>query len=914
MFSPPPALTPAAEARRLAELARYGVVGTHAEATYTRLARLAQGTLGTTGAVLGFLGEKRVYYKAHLGVAARSYARSQALCTYVALGAKPLVFTDVRAVPQLSELTFVRQNSVRFYAGVPLVAAGRVLGAISVFDTVPRELNSLQEQLLTDLAETVLELLTARRRSLEDRAAASQQRQLRDEQRYLGELLEHAPYYALSTRTDGTLLYANEPLKAALGYSTLPSALHELYPQGAQAALAAALAGTLQEGQARLETTLLTRTGAHIPVSQELLLHPRQPEREALVTPSVSVLARDLSAEKQRDAFEGQRSEVLELTARGAPLPAVLLRLTSFLETTCTGLIASVSLLQDGRLQLEVAPGLPSAFARVVDGLPVGPEAGACGVAAYTGVRVVTTDIRRDRYWQNLRYFALQNGLQACWSEPILSDQGGVLGTFALYAREVRRPTEFELRMLREAAQLAAIAVSRRELYRQLEHQAHYDALTGLPNRRLLLEHLERALTHAQGHEECFGVFMLDLDNFKQVNDSLGHSAGDLLLSEVAVRLEGCLPPGASVARSGGDEFVFIVPLRHRDDAARFAFDITGVLRTPFIVRERTFRITASIGISLYPDDAGGLETLLKTADSAMYAAKADQKAGSRQGYRLYQRSMTDALEAQLRLEADLRRALVGDELRLFVQPRFEIAKQRFTAFEALVRWQHPKHGLLKPVDFLGVAQKAGLLPQLDAWVLQQVVEQLGLWGEAGQLERLSCNVSAASFQSGAFLQELEANLSAHPGSAERLELEITENLLMQDLEGTAAQLRDLKRRFPALRVAIDDFGSGYSSLAYLRQLPVDTLKIDRAFVKDLDHGDAQLQRTALAVIRTVIALGRDLGFRIVAEGAETEGHIDMLTALGVDEVQGFVLGTPQPLTEVVPGAPARGLPTPKRL
>ena len=220
------------------------------------------------------------------------------------------------------------------------------------------------------------------------------------------------------------------------------------------------------------------------------------------------------------------------------------------------------------------------------------------------------------------------------------------------------------------------------------------------------------------------------------------------------------------------------------------------------------------------------------------------------------------------------------------------------------MRWQHPTRGLLSPGTFLAVAQRAGLLPQLDAWVLHQVISQLVRWDAAGKSERLSCNVSAASFQSGTLLSELDAGLAAHGAVAERLELEITENLLMEDLEGAAAQLRELKTRFPGVRVAIDDFGSGYSSLAYLRHLPVDTLKIDRAFVGDLDHSDTRLQRTALAVIRTVIALGRDLGFWIVAEGAETQEQFGMLTALGVDEVQGYILGKPQPLSEVVVAVP----------
>lgn len=887
---PPPLTTPHAEAERLAELRRYGVLGTPPEEAFTRFIRVAQAAFGVSGVLLSFLGEKRVYFKAQLGVAARSYPRRQALCTRAALGDAPLVVADAQAVPELAALSFVRQNDVRFYAGVPLRApSGAVLGALSVFDLVPRELSPGELQPLVDLTAAIQEVLEVRRWGLTGAGGGAQLTDAQHER--FTELLERAPYYGVSARADGTLLHVNRALEALWEPQALPRTIFELYPEREREPLTAALREAQEPGSSRLETFLSVPNGAPVPVVQDIIGHSQG---------GVSVLARDLSAERQREAFEGRRAEVLELTARGAPLPAVLLHLTSFLEAYCAGMIAAVSRLDEGRLQLEVAPHLPGAFARVLDGLLVGPEAGACGAAAHTGVRTITPDIRRDPRWHTLRYFALQHGLQACWSEPVLSDQGEVLGTVALYADSVRNPTDLELRTLREAAQLAAIAISRGQLYRQLEHQAHYDALTGLPNRRLLLEHLGRALGHAEHYGALLGVLMLDLDNFKEVNDSLGHSAGDLLLCEVAERLQGCLPPGASVARSGGDEFVFIVPLSHRDDAARFASDITGALRAPFVVQGRTFRIGASIGISLYPEHALELETLLKTADSAMYAAKADAGVPSRQGYRLYQSAMTDELELQLRLEAELRRALAGDELRLFVQPRFELAAQRIGAFEALVRWQHPEGELLAPAAFLGVAQKAGLLPQLDAWVLRGVIEQLSRWRAAGKTERLSCNVSAASFQSGSFLEELADSLGRYGVPAAQLELEITEHLLMQDLEGAAAQLRELKARFPGVRVAIDDFGSGYSSLAYLRYLPIDTLKIDRAFVKDLDHSDAQVQRTALAVIRTVIALGRDLGFRVVAEGAETEGHLGMLTALGVDEVQGYVLGKPQPLSEVV--------------
>lgn len=883
-------LSPAAETARLATLHRYGVLGTPPEETFSRLVYLAASLLGTTGASLGFVGEQRVFYKAQQGASGRSYPRAQTLCSTAAFAAEPLVIADAATLDTGTELAFVRQNGVRFYAGVPLVSPeGAVLGAFSVFDAAPRDAASVQLEPLKTLAKTVLELLAARRGTLERRYTELTETRLT-------ELLEHAPYYAFSVTEGGQLDYLSRPLTAALGYT--PRRYGELYPPEAQDAAAAALAKALATGQAQLESHLLTAAGTRLPVSQILVRYRHHDQT------SVTVLARETAAQGQRDAFEQKRAEVLELTARGAPLPAVLLELVQLLESYCQGLIGAVFLMQNATLQLEVAPQLPSAFAQLVSALPLGPGAAAPGAAVQRGQQVVTTDIRRDPLWHHQRYFALQNGLQACWAEPILSDQGEALGTFVLYARETKGPSNAESRLLRETAQLAAIAVSRQKLYAQLEHQARYDALTGLPNRRLLNEYLTRAFQQAQAQERGLGVLLLDLDNFKGVNDTLGHSAGDLLLSEVAARLQdhlrGALPARATLARSGGDEFVFTVPLEYQSDAARFAFELTEAFAAPFRIGKRTLQVGASVGAARYPDDAETPQALLQAADIAMYAAKADRQAGIKQGYRLYRSEMTERLEAQLKLEAELKRAFVEDEFRVFSQARLDIARQRITGFEVLVRWQHPERGLLLPGAFLEGAQKAGLLPQLDAWVLGSVARYLSENTARGSLERVSCNVSAASFQDRTFLDELERVLGSDRAVPEGLELEITESLLMQNLGGVAAQLADLKGRFPGIRVAVDDFGSGYSSLAYLRHLPIDTLKIDRAFVRDLDHRDGKLQRTALAVIRTVIALGGDLGFRVVAEGAETEGQLGMLTALGVDEVQGFVVGKPRPLSQWV--------------
>lgn len=881
-------------------MSAYAILGTPPEASFTRLARLAQRMFGVEGALLGFLGERRVYYKAHVGLATHSFPRAQSLCAHAAFSDALLIVPDVQDEPLLASLEFVQRHAVRFYVGAPLKNPdGVVLGTLELIGSEPGTLNEAQQALLVDIVDAVMELLEVRRQSCEQQALAQQHAQSRTAQAQLTELLEAVPYYALSARADGRVSYANRALMEALELDTLPDLLSDLYSPEDREALAAAFNEALSTGQSHFETRLVGPQGRRLPVAQMLFTHLRRGSEAPSEAPSVSVIARNLSAQQQRERLETQRTDVLELTARGAPLPAVLLQLGRFLEANALGAQAAISVLREGRLQLEVAPTLPSAFTRMLEDLPVA-AAGGSGVAARTGERVLSLDVRHDETWFELRYYALQHGLEACWSEPILSEQGGVLGVFALYLRERRGPSELELRLLREAAGLAAIAISRQLLYHELERAAYTDLLTNLPNRRRLTEYMTRALAQAAQRGGVLGALMLDLDEFKQVNDSLGHGAGDLLLQEVALRLQSCLPEGASVGRSGGDEFVFIVPLGHPDKIAELASNVTHALQAPFVVQGRSFSIGASMGVSLYPEDAEDAEALLKTADSAMHAAKGDAKAGSLQGYRRYHPEMTEMVTTQLRLGGELRRALLTDELRLFTQPRFELARGRFTAFEALVRWQHPERGLLTPESFLPVAEKAGLLPQLDYWVLEQVVQQLGRWREAGRTERLSFNVSASSFQSPDFVAVLGESLSKHNVPASQLEAEITENLLMQDLQGAAAQLHALKAAFPGLRVAIDDFGSGYSSLAYLRYLPVDTLKIDRAFIQDLDHSSATQQRTALAVIRTIVALGRDLDFRIVAEGAETEAQLKMLTALGVDEVQGYLLGKPQPLSEVM--------------
>lgn len=633
---------------------------------------------------------------------------------------------------------------------------------------------------------------------------------------------------------------------------------------------------------------------------------------EALAAAATAALERPGPKRRARPA-NPPRAEVLELIARGAPLPAVLLHLTRALEAAQPGLWASVSRLEGGRLLLEVAPSLPNTLARALEALPITPRVGALAAAA-RGERVLTADVRSDPLWHPFRFAALQHGLHAVCADPIVSDEGEVLGTFHLYSREVAGITEERLRDLREAAQLASLALTRERLQQRLQHQARHDPLTGLPNRALMHERLEQTLAHAQRTSGVVAALLLDLDDFKRVNDALGHATGDRLLQEVARRLRAAVRALDTVARLGGDEFVIIAPLAAAEDAPACAQRVLEALRPPFKVQEHTFEMRASVGVSLYPCDAQDAETLLRAADSALYAAKGDARAS----FHRYQQAMTETLETRLTLEVALREALAVGALELFAQPRFALRTGAVAAFEALVRWPHPERGLLLPGCFLEVAERGGLMASLDAWVFEQALVHLSRWQRLGLPYRLSCNLSAASFRRGDVAAGLGERAGRYGVDPARLELEVTEDLLMHDLDRAAQQLRQLKAQLPGLRVALDDFGRGYSSLAYLRHLPLDTLKIDRAFVADLAapnlaaprvrEGAPRTQRTALAVIRAVVALGHELGLSVVAEGVESAAQLGMLTALGVDEVQGFFVGSPAPLREVA-GAGAAPVP-----
>ncbi len=418
---------------------------------------------------------------------------------------------------------------------------------------------------------------------------------------------------------------------------------------------------------------------------------------------------------------------------------------------------------------------------------------------------------------------------------------------------------------------------------------AHYDALTGLPNRLLFRDRLNQAMSQAHRNERLVAVMLLDLDRFKAINDTLGHSVGDLLLKAIALRLGASVREGDTVARLGGDEFVVILPdISYIRDAAAVARKILDLLHEPFELRGHEVFVTTSIGISIYPFDED-IESLIKNADTAMYQAK--ERGGN--NYHFYTADMNAANMRRLALENGLRRALERNELALHYQPQVDITSGAIVGVEALLRWHHPELGMIPPADFIPLAEETGLIIQIGAWVLRSACAQNRAWQSAGYPPMLvTVNLSARQFGEMELLDTVHDALHDAGLEPHYLELELTENVLMQHTQTTITVLDQLHAR--GIRLSVDDFGTGYSSLSYLKRFPIDTLKIDRSFVCDInaDADDA-------AIVKAITAMGHSLDIRVVAEGVETEEQLQFLRELRCNEVQGFYFSPPVPAAEV---------------
>jgi diguanylate cyclase (GGDEF)-like protein/PAS domain S-box-containing protein len=465
-----------------------------------------------------------------------------------------------------------------------------------------------------------------------------------------------------------------------------------------------------------------------------------------------------------------------------------------------------------------------------------------------------------------------------------------VLGVMEFFHRDVREPDAMLIDAAKSMGSQIGQYIARQQVEERVRHLAHYDELTGLPNRTMFNERLGHALSGAQRAERSLVVLFIDLDRFKNINDTLGHDAGDHVLKEVAQRLRSCLRASDTVGRLGGDEFVVLLEEPPRPlNAAVVAQKMLVALGKPFPVQGQEFHITASIGISSYPDDGTDMQTLMKNADIAMYRAKEQGK----NNFQFYSAQINGHSIERLTLESSLRRALERSEFLLHYQPKLDLGTGRVTGVEALVRWQQPERGLIPPAEFIQLAEETGLIVPIGEWVLKTACAQNKTWQHQGLPPvRVAVNLSARQFAHADLLQDVSQVLKETGLDPAFLEFEITESMVMHNPEHAIVLLNELKAI--GIHLAIDDFGTGYSSLGYLKRFPLDSLKIDRAFIRDLP-GDSD----DVAITRAIIAMAHSLRLSVVAEGVETAEQQDFLLEHDCDEIQGYYFSKPQPAAEI---------------
>lgn len=577
------------------------------------------------------------------------------------------------------------------------------------------------------------------------------------------------------------------------------------------------------------------------------------------------------------ELFELQNT-ILEMVAGDASQQEILDTLCLMQEKMVPQSVATIMRLgEDGVLHLIAAPSLDREAYSELDGLLPGPHNGSCASVIYHKEPQFVSCILEDERWREALGFANKYDVQACWSMPVTLD-GKVVGTFALSSFKECKPSPFEKMLLSIGARIVSIVFRREQHVEKLRHLAFHDALTGLVNRVLLEERIGHMVERSERVPEHAALLFLDLDRFKFLNDTYGHATGDQILIEVGRRLQKALRRGDTIARFGGDEFVVLFEGNvERDEVQRKAGAILDLFKAPFIHEGHSFRISASIGIAMFPDDGGDAETLLKHADTAMYQAKR-----SEEHICFYAAHMSEHTRSSLVLEKELCEALEQDQFEVYYQPILGADGMQIVSAEALVRWRHPEHGVVMPADFIPFAEETGLISKIDEWVLETVIASLRRWHREPQnrIVPVSVNISGRHINERDVTRLLEI-LNRSSLARDYIGLELTETYLMQFASETIVQLERLKHA--GVKLSMDDFGTGYSSLGYLKRFKIDTLKIDQLLVRDIV--DNQDDRT---IADAIIKMGHSLGLKIIAEGVETRAQLETLKAFGCDALQGF--------------------------
>lgn len=589
----------------------------------------------------------------------------------------------------------------------------------------------------------------------------------------------------------------------------------------------------------------------------------------------VFALLTDISENKQLRSLQ---QLIMSALADELPITEIADQLCRRVEAIAPDVVASVLHVDsDGGLHPLGGPSLPDDYSRALDGVAIGPDVGSCGSAAYYGKPALAEDLDTDPRWQPYKTRPLEVGLKACWSTPIKAKDGRVIGTFAFYFRECRAPSRWHQRIVEACVHLGALAIERKEARTQIARLAYNDMLTGLPNRAQLRQLVNRAFDDGKGRQ--LALIFLDLDHFKDVNDTLGHSAGDALLVEFANRLRARIQPTDLLGRLSGDEFVIVLPNCDPARASLVASQITEALGSPLWIDNRQVPISASMGISIYPDNATDIDTLMQQADAAMYKAK---QAG-RSTHRFFSADMNRLAEQRLIFSAALRQAIANDRLKLVYQPQTRTIDGTLYGVEALARWHDPELGEVPPSKFIPLAEEVGLIEQIGLWSVREACRQMAAWRRAGlDVPCVAVNLSPLNFQNAKLAAVVAETIKANGLPPEALMLEITEGVLANERSAAIETMNAIRKL--GVGLSLDDFGTGYSSLSRLAHLPIRELKIDRSFMRNIERN-----ASALAIATAVVRVGQSLKMAVVAEGVETEGQRRLLAGLGCDVVQGYL-------------------------
>lgn len=597
--------------------------------------------------------------------------------------------------------------------------------------------------------------------------------------------------------------------------------------------------------------------------------------------PLALCIVRDIQARKKSEELEKGQNQILHSIAAGADLQRILNQIILFIEQRAPHSRCMMLLLNEeqSRFTWGAGPNISDELKEALSGMEIKEGSGACSEVVLTQYPLMIEDMASHASTGEMRHLFVQNGFLSCGCWPIMGRRGQILGAFSmLYARSCIPSTQ-DVQLVGISTDLAGIAIESRWAEDRIRHLAHFDELTGLPNRFLYIQYLTKALLQSERSQTPVGVLFLDLDRFKNINDTFGHESGDAVLRNVSGHFRECLRDSDTIARVGGDEFIVLVENysdpRHLGEIAQ---RLLIAAAHPFEIDGQECQLSASIGIATYPHDGDSSQLLLRNADIAMYRAKSLGK----NNYQFYSAAMNTHSVERLALETRLRRAIERREFVVHYQPKVDVRSGRIVGAEALVRWQHPEQGLLFPGAFIGLAEETGLIGALGMLVLDIACCGIDAFTKAGiAFGRVAINLSGSQLNDANLLLDVKHIIGTRQIDPAGLEFEITESMVMNNRDQAIALMDEI--RAMGFTLSIDDFGTGYSSLAYLKRFPVDSVKVDKSFIDDIPQ-DAN----GLAIVQAIIAMAHTLGLRVIAEGVETTVQLETLQKFGCDEYQGF--------------------------